>query len=72
MFWDGGKYKIQTSLGKQDNAATFSMASGFNNFQAFCCVAKLDEITRDAIAMPSGFVSDDKELEACDEDQRTG
>ena len=64
---------MQTPLSKRDIVATFPMASGFGKFRAFCCEAELDETTRDVIAMPSGFVSDnedDDELEASDKGQR--
>jgi hypothetical protein len=44
------------------------MASGFEKFRAFCCEAELDESTRDVIAMPSGFVSDDED----DDEVETG
>ncbi|KAI2499308.1 hypothetical protein MHU86_15152 [Fragilaria crotonensis] len=68
LFWGGGKYKIRIPLGKKDNVATFTMASGFEKFRAFCCEAELDESTRDVIAMPSGLVSDDEE----DDEVETG
>jgi len=68
LFWGGGKYKIRIPLGKKDNVATFTMASGFEKFRAFCCEAELDESTRDVIAMPSGFVSDDED----DDEVETG
>ena len=74
LFWGGGKYKIRIPLGKKDNVATFTMASGFEKLRAFCCEAELDESTRDVIAMPSGFVSDDEdddEVEKGDDDLRT-
>ncbi len=61
---------MRIPLGKRDNVATFSMASGFDKFRAFCCGAELDETTRHVIAMPTGFVSDDEdddELKASDE-----
>jgi hypothetical protein len=64
---------MRIPLGKRDNVATFSMASGFDKFRAFCCEAELDETTRNVIAMPTGFVSDDEdddELEASDEAHR--
>ena len=50
---------MRIPLGKNDNVATFPMASGYEKFKAFCCEAELDETTRKVIAMPSGFVSDD-------------
>ncbi|KAI2497426.1 hypothetical protein MHU86_17084 [Fragilaria crotonensis] len=68
LFWGGGKYKVRIPLGKNDNVATFTMASGFEKFRAFCCEAELDESTRDVIAMPSGLVSDDEE----DDEVETG
>ncbi|KAI2494626.1 hypothetical protein MHU86_19904 [Fragilaria crotonensis] len=68
LFWGGGKYKVDIPLGKNDNVATFTMASGFEKFRAFCCEAELDESTRDVIAMPSGLVSDDEE----DDEVETG
>jgi hypothetical protein len=60
---------MRIPLGKRDNVATFSMASGFDKFRAFCCEAELDETTRNVIAMPTGLVSDD-ELKASDEAHR--
>jgi hypothetical protein len=73
LFWGGGKHKMRIPLGKRDNVATFSMASGFDKFRAFCCEAELDETTRNVIAMPTGFVSDDEDdddIEASDEARR--
>jgi hypothetical protein len=68
LFWGGGKHKMRIPVGKWDNVATFSLASGFDKFRAFCCEANLDETTRNVIAIPTGFVSeddkDDDELEA--------
>ena len=67
LFWVGGKFKVRIPLGKRDNVATFSMASGFDKFRAFCCEAELDETTRNVVTLPSGFVPDDEdddELEA--------
>jgi hypothetical protein len=59
---------MRIPVGKWDNVATFSLASGFDKFRAFCCEANLDETTRNVIAIPTGFVSeddkDDDELEA--------
>ncbi len=73
LFWGVGKHKMQIPLGKRDNVTTFSTASGFDKFQAFCCEAELNETTRNVIAMPTGFVSDNEdndELEASDEARR--
>jgi hypothetical protein len=73
LFWGGGKHKMRIPLGKRDNVATFSMASGFDKFRAFCSEAKLNDTTRNVIAMPTGFVSDDEdddELKASDEAHR--
>ncbi len=74
LFWGGGKHKMRIPLGKRDNVATFSMASGFDKFRAFCCEAELDETTRNVIAMPTGFVSDDEDdddIDSSDEARAT-
>ncbi len=61
LYWGGGKHKLHIPLGKRDNVATFYLASGFEKFRAFCCEAALDDTNQEAIAMPSGLVSDDED-----------
>ena len=59
---------MRIPLGRNDNVATFPMASGYEKFKAFCCEAELDETTWEVITLPSGFVSDDEdEQEPSDE-----
>ena len=61
---------MRIPLGKRDNVATFTIASGFDKFRAFCCEAELDETTGNVIAMSLGFVFDNKDddkLETSDE-----
>ena len=59
LTWHDGKSQRTIPLGKRDNVATFTLAPGYSNFEAFCCEADLTEPMSDPIALPSGIISDD-------------
>lgn len=68
LFWESGRHDQRTiNLGRRDNVATFTLAPGFRNFEAFCCEAGLSDPTQDPIALPIGTISDD-ETENTDSD----
>jgi hypothetical protein len=48
-------------LERKDNVATFSLAPGYKQFEAFCCEAKMVNPNQDPVTLPSGIISDDDE-----------
>jgi hypothetical protein len=62
LYWGDGEYKRHINLGKYDNVATFPLAPGYSQFAAFCCEAGMDDHTREPMAMPSAFISDDESV----------
>jgi hypothetical protein len=42
LFWDQRKMKLTIPPGKDDNVATFQLASGYERFSAFCAEAEMD------------------------------
>jgi Reverse transcriptase (RNA-dependent DNA polymerase) len=62
LYWDSGNSARTISLGKKDNVATFSLAPGYSNYEAFCCEAEiLDPLSDPIEAFPAGLISDDEE-----------
>ena len=64
LSWGDGKHKRTIPLGRDNNVATFSLAPGYSNFEAFCIEADLLDSTQDPIPLPSGIISDDEESTA--------
>ena len=61
LYWKGGLHKLHIDLGRKDNVATFSLAPGYKQFEAFCCEADMVDPNQDPVALPSGIISDDDE-----------
>ena len=59
--WGEGKYQRTIPLGRDNNVATFSLAPGYSNFEAFCVEADLLDSIQDPIALPSGIIGNDDE-----------
>jgi Reverse transcriptase (RNA-dependent DNA polymerase) len=61
LFWNQGTNKRTVLLGRSDNVATFTLAPGYERFNAFCCETDMiDERPDDIIALPAGLISDDE------------
>jgi hypothetical protein len=60
LFWENGTHQRTVELGRRDNVATFTLAPGFHNSEAFCCEAGLADHQQNPIALPTGTISDDK------------
>ncbi len=61
MYWNDGQNQLHIELSRVNNVASFLLAHGFKQFEAFCCEAALDDPTDDPIAMPSTIISDDED-----------
>jgi hypothetical protein len=60
--WNHGKHILHVPLGENDNVATFSLAPGFERFEAFCAEVGFDYEDRQLIyAEPAELVSDDED-----------
>jgi hypothetical protein len=74
LFWNQRKHKLTIPLGKDDNVATFQLASGYKKFLAFCAEAELDyrdEQENPIIAEEAQVVSDDEsDNEDADREER--
>ena len=63
LFWDRRQHHLDVTLGPTDNVATFYLAPGFSQFEAYCkeCKIDYDKLQEEPItALPSGVVSDDE------------
>ena len=61
LYWQGGKHNRHIQLGQKDNVATFTLAPGYTQFEAFCCEADMVDPHQDPVALPSGIISDDED-----------
>ena len=61
LFWENGTHQLTIALGRRDNVATFTLAPGFHNFEAFCCEAGREDHQRNPISLPAGIISDDED-----------
>jgi len=64
LFWGRNKYALDVPLGKNDNVATFYLASGFKSFNLFCqeCKIDYDQVEKEPVhVFPAGVVSDDED-----------
>ena len=59
LFWNDGNSKRTVPLGRADNVVSFSLAPGYDNFEAFCSATDLLDPSDGPIAFPSGIISDD-------------
>ena len=48
LYWRKRKHKLTIQLGNEDNVATFQLAPGYKNFEAFCAEAGFDDHDPDA------------------------
>jgi hypothetical protein len=48
-------------LGRHDNVATITLSPGYQQFEAFCSEAGVDDDCTDPVVMPRQLVSDDEE-----------
>lgn len=63
LFWNQRKYKLDVTMGKEDNVATFQLAPGYKKFGLFCQECKINYNTSQeepVYTMPTGIVSDDE------------
>jgi hypothetical protein len=60
LYWAHGAYKRHIPLGKHDNVATITLSPGYQQFEAFCSEAGVDDDNTDPVVMPSQLVSDDE------------
>ncbi len=65
LHWNNGVDKRTVTLGRADNVATFTLASGYEHFRAFCCETDMIDVRLDdVIALPAGLISDDEDDDA--------
>ena len=62
LHWNNRVNKRTVTLLRADNVATFTLASGYEHFRAFCCETDMiDERPDDVIALPACLISDDED-----------
>ena len=61
LSWSAGTHQRRIPIAKHNNVATFTLAPGFESFNAFCVETGILDPVLDIIALPSGLISDDEE-----------
>jgi hypothetical protein len=68
LYWNQHKHKLTTPLSKNSNVATFYLAPGYSNHQAFCAEAGIDLKTEDTDPIiASTVVTDDEEEDSLED-----